>query len=217
MGRPPPEGVDVDYPPPERGGGRLRAERRAERLCTVRFGEKAMFWMKFAVRTPGGHSAYPHVSKSANRIAAALIRDLESLESIASATPDKVARALARPGVGAGAERGLGKGGGGDPAEGHGERRRDARGASKSTCCPPRACSRWKCGCPPVSTARTSAPPSTASRRGALSGGELAGRAEPSGQRHVVRSVPAAPAGCGVRGWGRDGLGTGARGRARGR
>ena len=61
---------------------------------TVRFGEKAMFWMKFSIRTPGGHSAYPHVSKSANRIAAALIRDLESLESIVPAAPEKVARAL---------------------------------------------------------------------------------------------------------------------------
>ncbi|HXJ78568.1 MAG TPA: M20/M25/M40 family metallo-hydrolase [Candidatus Methylomirabilis sp.] len=79
---------------------------------TVRFGEKAVFWMKFAVRTPGGHSAYPHVSKSANRIAAALIRDLESLESIAPVLPEKVGRALSQPGVTAGAERGLGKGAG---------------------------------------------------------------------------------------------------------
>jgi succinyl-diaminopimelate desuccinylase len=77
---------------------------------TVRFGEKAMFWMKFAVRTPGGHSAYPHVSKSANRIAAALCRDLESLESITPAAPEQVSRALARPEVRAGAERGLGQG-----------------------------------------------------------------------------------------------------------
>jgi succinyl-diaminopimelate desuccinylase len=77
---------------------------------TVRFGEKAMLWMRFAVRTPGGHSAYPHVSKSANRIAAALIRDLESLESLVPATPEKVARALSGPEVEAGAERGLGKG-----------------------------------------------------------------------------------------------------------
>jgi succinyl-diaminopimelate desuccinylase len=77
---------------------------------TVRFGEKAMFWMKFTVRTPGGHSAYPHVSKSANRIAAALVRDLESLEAIAPATPEKVGRALGQPGALAGAERGLGQG-----------------------------------------------------------------------------------------------------------
>src|SRR5215469_16701496 len=77
---------------------------------TVRFGEKAMFWLKLAIRTPGGHSAYPHVSKSANRIAAALIRDLESLEALAPDVPEKVARALAGPDVRAGAERGLGAG-----------------------------------------------------------------------------------------------------------
>jgi succinyl-diaminopimelate desuccinylase len=79
---------------------------------TIRFGEKAMFWMKFSIRTPGGHSAYPHVSKSANRIAAALIRDLESLESLAPAAPEKVARALGGSDVLAGAERGLGAGAG---------------------------------------------------------------------------------------------------------
>jgi succinyl-diaminopimelate desuccinylase len=77
---------------------------------TIRFGEKAMFWLKLSIRTPGGHSAYPHVSKSANRIAAALIRDLESLEALVPATPEKVARALAGPDVRAGAERGLGAG-----------------------------------------------------------------------------------------------------------
>ena len=77
---------------------------------TIRFGEKAMFWMKFSIRTPGGHSAYPHVSKSANRIAAALIRDLEALESLVPAAPEKVARALDGSDVLAGAERGLGAG-----------------------------------------------------------------------------------------------------------
>jgi succinyl-diaminopimelate desuccinylase len=77
---------------------------------TIRFGEKAMFWLKLSIRTAGGHSAYPHVSKSANRIAAALIRDLESLEALVPATPEKVARALGGPDVRAGAERGLGAG-----------------------------------------------------------------------------------------------------------
>lgn len=77
---------------------------------TIRFGEKAMFWLRLSIRTPGGHSAYPHVSKSANRIAAALVRDLEALEALVPATPDKVARALAGPDVRAGAERGLGAG-----------------------------------------------------------------------------------------------------------
>ena len=41
------------------------ASRRGEEPSsphTVRFGEKAVHWMRFAIRTPGGHSAYPHVS-----------------------------------------------------------------------------------------------------------------------------------------------------------
>jgi succinyl-diaminopimelate desuccinylase len=77
---------------------------------TIRFGEKAMFWLKLSIHTPGGHSAYPHVSKSANRIAAALVHDLAALEALVPATPEKVARALAGPDVRAGAERGLGAG-----------------------------------------------------------------------------------------------------------
>lgn len=77
---------------------------------TVRFGEKAVFWMRFLIRTPGGHSAYPHTSASANRIAARLIRDLESLEALVPAVPERVARALAQPEVRAAVERGLGAG-----------------------------------------------------------------------------------------------------------
>jgi succinyl-diaminopimelate desuccinylase len=77
---------------------------------TVRFGEKAMCWLRFAVRTPGGHSAYPHTSASATRIAARLVRDLEALENLEPRVPAEVARALARPEVRAGIERGLGAG-----------------------------------------------------------------------------------------------------------
>jgi succinyl-diaminopimelate desuccinylase len=77
---------------------------------TVRFGEKAMLWMRFSIRTPGGHSAYPHLSGSANKIAAALVRDLEALEAIRPVPPEAVWRALSRDGVREGAERGLGAG-----------------------------------------------------------------------------------------------------------
>jgi len=80
--------------------------------ATVRFGEKAMLWMRFTIRTPGGHSAYPHLSRSANKIAAALVRDLEALEAIRPAPPEAVRRALSRDGVREGAERGLGAGAG---------------------------------------------------------------------------------------------------------
>jgi len=79
-------------------------------LATVRFGEKAVMWMAFSIRTPGGHSAYPHVSRSANKIAAALVRDLESLEAIAPDAPEPVRRALGRPEAREAIERGLGAG-----------------------------------------------------------------------------------------------------------
>jgi len=79
-------------------------------LATVRFGEKAVMWMKFTVRTPGGHSAYPHVSPSANKIALALARDLESLEAIAPAVPEEVRRTLERAEACESIERGLGAG-----------------------------------------------------------------------------------------------------------
>lgn len=77
---------------------------------TIRFGEKAIVWMRFVVRTPGGHSAYPHTSPSANKIAIRLARELESLESLVPDVPESVARLMARPEVRAGIERGLGAG-----------------------------------------------------------------------------------------------------------
>lgn len=77
---------------------------------TTRFGEKAMLWFKFKVSTPGAHGAYPHLSASATKIAARLIRDLEALEEIAPNIPDNVAKAMERPEVRAAVERGLGRG-----------------------------------------------------------------------------------------------------------
>jgi succinyl-diaminopimelate desuccinylase len=77
---------------------------------TVRFGEKGVFWMRFTVRTPGGHGAYPHTSASATRIAARLVGELDALESIAPRVPAPVAEVLARPEVQAAVERGLGAG-----------------------------------------------------------------------------------------------------------
>lgn len=77
---------------------------------TVRFGEKAVYWMRFRIRTPGGHSAYPHTSPSANRIAARLIHDLESLEDLRPAVPPRVAAALDAPEAQAAMDRGMGAG-----------------------------------------------------------------------------------------------------------
>src|SRR5262249_6139506 len=58
----------------------------------------------------GAHGAYAHLSKSATRIAAHLVADLEQLESLAPRMPDQVARVMGDPAVRAAIERGLGKG-----------------------------------------------------------------------------------------------------------
>ena len=77
---------------------------------TVRFAEKAIMWMRFRVRTPGGHSAYPHTSPSANKIAVRLARDLESLEFLVPRVPEAVARAMGTAEAREAIERGLGQG-----------------------------------------------------------------------------------------------------------
>lgn len=48
---------------------------------TVRFGEKGPYWLKFIVRTPGGHGAYSHTSKSATKIAAEIIAEIQEIEA----------------------------------------------------------------------------------------------------------------------------------------
>jgi succinyl-diaminopimelate desuccinylase len=78
---------------------------------TVRFGEKSMLWVRFVIKVPGGHSAYPHTSPSANKIAASLIKDLEGLEAMAPAEPATVKATLDRPEVRLAADRSLGDGG----------------------------------------------------------------------------------------------------------
>lgn len=47
---------------------------------TVRFGEKGPYWLRFHVQTPGGHGAYSHMSKSATKIAAEVIRKIQAIE-----------------------------------------------------------------------------------------------------------------------------------------
>ena len=78
---------------------------------TVRFGEKSMLWLRFRIATPGGHSAYPHTSASANKIAAALIRDLEAIEAMAAQEPAAVRQTLERREVEQAADKSLGAGG----------------------------------------------------------------------------------------------------------
>jgi succinyl-diaminopimelate desuccinylase len=78
---------------------------------TVRFGEKSMLWMRFVIKVPGGHSAYPHTSPSATKIAASLIKDLEGIEAMAPAEPATVKATLDRAEVKIAANRSLGEGG----------------------------------------------------------------------------------------------------------
>ena len=79
-------------------------------LETIRCGEKAITWVRFQIDVPGGHSAYPHTSASANKIAAALIRDLEAIEAIVPEETDMVRRTLDRPEVRQAIETSLGAG-----------------------------------------------------------------------------------------------------------
>ena len=78
---------------------------------TVRFGEKGMFWLRFRVKTPGGHGAYPHLSASATKIAARLVLDLDRLEALRPDMPPSIARTLARPEVREAIDHGVGRGG----------------------------------------------------------------------------------------------------------
>ncbi|MBM7487896.1 succinyl-diaminopimelate desuccinylase [Bradyrhizobium sp. USDA 3686] len=51
---------------------------------SVCFGEKGLLWLELRVQTKGGHGALPHLSESANKIAAKLILDLEEITTIAA-------------------------------------------------------------------------------------------------------------------------------------
>ena len=77
---------------------------------TVRFGEKSPIWMRFHIRTTGAHGAYPHRSKSATKIAARLMLDLETLEDLKPNPPASVTRAMEGDATRAAIERGLGEG-----------------------------------------------------------------------------------------------------------
>ena len=75
---------------------------------TIRYGEKGLLWINFTIQTAGSHGAYTHLSKSATRIAVALINDLEKLEKLDTeqssdmiSAHEKAARAL---------DKGMGKG-----------------------------------------------------------------------------------------------------------
>ncbi|WP_421996455.1 M20/M25/M40 family metallo-hydrolase [Reyranella sp.] len=79
-------------------------------LATVRFGEKCMLWLRFVIAVKGGHSAYPHTGQSANKVAAALIRDLQEIEAMVPDEPATVRATLDREEVRAAADLSLGAG-----------------------------------------------------------------------------------------------------------
>lgn len=63
---------------------------------SIRFGEKGPLWLKFTIRTAGGHGAYTHVTESASKIGARLVMDLERLSDIETSPPGNVGAVLAR-------------------------------------------------------------------------------------------------------------------------
>jgi succinyl-diaminopimelate desuccinylase len=82
----------VDHHPEVLGDCLLNAEPGAP--TTIRFGEKGILRVAVTVRTPGCHGAYTHKSPSATRIAARLVRELESVTALPARMEPEVARAL---------------------------------------------------------------------------------------------------------------------------
>ncbi len=79
-------------------------------LATVRFAEKGTLRLVFTVRTTGGHGAYPHLSASANKIAAAIVAELEAIGDLEPRMPERMAEILAAPEVQAAIDQSLGDG-----------------------------------------------------------------------------------------------------------
>lgn len=77
---------------PVQGDCLLNAEPGAP--TTIRFGEKGALRLRFTVRTSGCHGAYTHKSKSATKIAAALIGDLEAIAELPVPMASNIAASL---------------------------------------------------------------------------------------------------------------------------
>lgn len=63
---------------------------------SIRFGEKGPLWLRFTVRTAGGHGAYTHTAESATKIAVRLAVDLEALDGIDVPAPGNIGAVLMR-------------------------------------------------------------------------------------------------------------------------
>ncbi len=95
---------------PERITGDCVLNGEPSSLHTVRYGEKAINGLVFTVRTPGAHGAYTHLSKSATKIAARLICDLDRLEALEPEVPANLHAIMNRPDVRSAVDAGLGAG-----------------------------------------------------------------------------------------------------------
>jgi succinyl-diaminopimelate desuccinylase len=78
-------------------------------LC-VRFGEKSPIWVAITVRTTGGHGAYTHTSKSATKIAGALVAALEEVTAAPVRAPDNLVAMFRDPRIAAQVDEGCGVG-----------------------------------------------------------------------------------------------------------
>ena len=61
---------------------------------TLRFGEKGILWLKVHVQSKGGHGAYPHLSENPIKIAAKIITELETLNTIPVNYPENLRKAI---------------------------------------------------------------------------------------------------------------------------
>jgi len=62
----------------------------------IRFGEKGVLWLEFAIVTDGADGGYVHRSESASKLAMALARDLEAVTRLRPKLPAKLAAVLKR-------------------------------------------------------------------------------------------------------------------------
>ena len=73
-------------------------------------GEKSPIWVAITVRTAGGHGAYTHTSKSATKIAGALVAALEEVTAAPVRAPDNLVAMFRDPGIAAQVDEGCGVG-----------------------------------------------------------------------------------------------------------
>ena len=96
----------LEHHPDLRGDCCLSAEPSTP--TAIRFGEKGVLWLEFAVVTDGADGGYTHRSESASKLAMALARDLEAVTRIKAPLPAKVRAVLKRNAAAIDAAQGAG-------------------------------------------------------------------------------------------------------------